>query len=106
MRVPAQDLVCPNIRRRMGVLSKNRHVFTVYVYGVPDDELTRIMVEHRQLVDACEVIVPWASVESVLEGLKQLKLAARFPIYLSCVRTADAACFEGSKSLIVSHNRD
>ena len=103
LRVPAQDLVCPKIRQRMDILRKNRHVFTVYVYGVPDDELTQIMVEHRQFVDACEVIVPWANVGSVLEKLKQLKLAARFPIYLSCVRTADAARFEGSKSLIVSH---
>ena len=104
MRVPAQDIEKTETRRRMAILSAMGHVFTVYCYRAPAEGLTEILIEHAGLVDALEVVTPWASAPETVDRLATLKKATGFPIYLSSVQTEDDVRFEGGKfNLLISH---
>ena len=104
MRVPGQDLVRLETRRRMELLSELGHVFSVYCYGAPNRALAELLRKHHQLVDTLEIITPWRRIDETIAELKALKHATNLPIYISPVQNEDDVRFEGGKfNLLVSH---
>lgn len=96
MRVPLHDLLDPYVRSRMRILRGMGHEFTVYVFGVPDAEARRTMVEHCDLLAALEVVTPWSKMNDVMAPLTEFKALGRFPVYLSKLRKHEDAKYDGS----------
>ncbi|MEJ0072337.1 MAG: metallophosphoesterase [Pseudomonadota bacterium] len=97
LRVPIQDLTRPATRRRMALLKRLGHVFTVYQYGVPQGSVRELLVEHRALVDVLEIILLWKDVSPQLADIAVLRDAVGAPVSLSKLRTHEDAKYDGSR---------
>ena len=97
LRVPFQDLAEDATRARMGDLRANGHAFTVYSYGVPTPDQIAIVTRHAELVDAWEVVVPWAEAEAVIAPLADARSGAGLTVYLSKLRSSADADTDGSR---------
>jgi 3',5'-cyclic AMP phosphodiesterase CpdA len=94
LRVPIQDLADANTRRRMEILKRMGHRFTVFTYDVPRNNL---LVDNRDLVDAWEVVVPWRDIGERVAAIKAIKDASGIPVFLSKLRTHDDSKYDGKR---------
>lgn len=97
LRVPIQDLADANTRRRMEILKRIGHRFTVFTYDVPKGGLRDLLIGGRDLVDAWEVVLPWQNLEAKVPEMRAIKDASGIPVFLSKLRTRDDSKYDGHR---------
>ncbi len=97
LRVPIQDLADANARRRMEILKRVGHRFTVFTYDVPEGDRRELLLGARHLVDAWEVVIPWRDMDGRIAGMREIKEASGIPVFLSKLRTDDDSKFDGHR---------
>jgi len=96
LRVPIQDLLDPGVRSRMALLRRLGHRFTAYVFGAPNGAATTALYEHRGLIEALEVVLPWRDAVAALPALSRLRAELGLRLFLSKLRLHEDAQFDGS----------
>jgi len=96
MRAPLHDIEDAYVRDRMRLLADIGHRFVFYCFGAPGPEVRCLLVEHRGLASALEVIAPWSDMPGVISALAEVKAAVGCPIYLSKLRKHEDAQYDGS----------
>ena len=97
LRVPFQDLEDRRTRERMRLLRGVGHEFTVYTLDVPTGRARDLLIEHHELVDAWEIVCPWAEVERAVDAIRDVKGKAPLRAYLSKLRMKEDVKAEGSR---------
>jgi hypothetical protein len=97
LRVPAADLLEPEVRDRMRAMVAMGHRFTVFIFGMPDARLVSALETHRDLVTAFETVIPWADANSAIAPLTALRARTGLTVQLSKMETSAEKKTEGSK---------
>ena len=97
LRVPIQDLADANTRRRMEILKRMGHRFTVFTYEIPEGGRRDLLIGSRHLVDAWEVVLPWRDIDTKIDGFRAIKDESGIPVHLSKLRTHDDSKFDGHR---------
>ncbi|TCT07904.1 metallophosphoesterase [Aquabacter spiritensis] len=103
-RVPLDDLIDPASRRRMADLVAIGHRFTVSGFGVPAGGAADAIVEHADLIDRFECVLPFDAVSDQAEALAAFRARLGRPVLLARVATSADEAKIGSKiELFVAH---
>jgi calcineurin-like phosphoesterase family protein len=104
LRVPLQDLMDPQTRRRMEIMCAVGHRFQAYLYGMPTEDETRVLTDHASLLDRLELVLGWEDVERLADQIRTLKHNTKLRILLSRVNRKDGAKHSGSRfNHLISH---
>lgn len=104
MRVPVQDLLDTDVRRRMALMKDVGHRFQVYQYDVPNDRTAQAIVDHADLIERLEIVIGWDRRDDLLTQIEALGKRACADILLSRVNRKDAAKTSGGKyNHLISH---
>ncbi len=87
LRVPLGDLVNPIIRERMRELRRFGHEFTIISTGIPNPQITQVLINHHELVHSWEVVVPMDQIPEAIQCIQELKLSNMVRIILSKLDT-------------------
>ena len=95
LRAPVGDLIDPASLQRMRDLKSVGHEFTVFTYGAPGARTTAAIADCRDAYDALEFIVPEDEAESAVATIRDIKVKADAPIYLSALHSLAQSAHEG-----------
>ncbi|MCP5157428.1 MAG: metallophosphoesterase [Ectothiorhodospiraceae bacterium] len=97
VRVPVSDLLDADTRARMVALHAGGQRFTLFAFGVPTPAVQAVLTEHRDLVDALEVIAPWADLVAATGALATLREQVGCRLNVSKTETSAEKRTEGSR---------
>jgi len=97
VRVPAAELLDGATRERIAQMRDIGHEFTFFTFDAPGGETLAALTRHRDLVDAIEVIIPWADCRTVLPKLTAFRENTGLPVYLTKLETSADKKTAGSK---------
>lgn len=104
LRVPLGDLLDAEARSRMADMVAIGHRFTVMGFGVPADDIADVIVEHRDLIDRYECVLPYDMILEQSAALQLFRDRLGRPLVLARVATSADDLKVGSKiELFVSH---
>jgi 3',5'-cyclic AMP phosphodiesterase CpdA len=104
LRVPIDDLLDIEARKRIADLRELGHEILLFTYEVPKGEVARTIEQYQGMFSALEVIVPWRRIEGVISDLVELKERTKLPVYLSKLRSSAEAKASGARyTHFISH---
>ncbi len=104
LRVPLGDLLDAETRSRMADLVAIGHRFTVMGFGVPAGDVADAIIEHRDLFDRYECVLPYDMILDQAAALQHFRDKLGRPLVLARVATSADDVKVGSKiELFVSH---
>ncbi len=104
LRVPLGDLLDAETRARMADMVAIGHRFTVMGFGVPAGDVADAIVEHRDLIDRYECVLPYDTILAQADALQHFRDRLERPLILARVATSADDVKVGSKiELFVSH---
>ena len=104
LRVPLQDLLDDRVRERMKLMREMGHEFVAYGFGLPAAHATRILAQEPWIIDAIELVLPWAEVMAAFPKLQELRSETGISLYLSKLRKHEDAKYDGSRySHFINH---
>ena len=104
LRIPVDDLMDEEARRRVSVLRELGHEFLLFCYEVPTGAVAREIRAHRHLLGALEIIIPWRRLDAALRELAAFRGETGLPVYLSKLRSSAEANAVGARyTHFISH---
>jgi hypothetical protein len=95
LRVPLQDLLDTDVRRRMRIAYSVGNRFIVSVLGVPDAKAAKLIIEHADLLDSLEVTLQVSEMAQAFAQLAELRARIERPIFLAKLRRHEDAEVDG-----------
>jgi len=104
LRVPIADLTDSRTLQRMQALAAQGARFTVFVFGWPDESTTTQLANHKEMIDAVEVIIKWPLPDDVVDRVSQLQQRSGLPVHMSKFWSASGQSKDGKQiKLLVDH---
>lgn len=97
LRVPLSDLLEAETRERMQALRTMGHEFTAFCFEPPSAAVTAAIEEHRHLLDALEIVIPWQDAEQALPAIAATRETLGIPVLLAKMETSAEKKTEGSR---------
>jgi hypothetical protein len=104
LRVPLGDLEDERTRARIQAMTEIGHRFNFFCVGTPSGPRLEVLRNHRDLVDAFEIVLPWRDADDAIGDLLAFREQVPVPLYLAKIESSVERERKGPKfSHYVSH---
>jgi 3',5'-cyclic AMP phosphodiesterase CpdA len=89
VRVPLRDLLVPDVRERMRMLTRHGHEFTLFTFGAPSARDRKLIDAYRDVFSAWEIGFNMEVFDRDVAGIGAAAKGTDLPVYLSRLRSID-----------------